>query len=145
MLVVDAPDVLEWLRENWTGECEWDQGKSHGQIKKIRYELFHLGVHEKMKKKSMIQKTNTTADSFDELFENTDFGVEVKNPILVTASERKGGRPKIGRKLSIILPEELISILEKAAKKKGVGYQTMIRIICTEKVDEYLNDKSNAA
>lgn len=31
-------------------------------------------------------------------------------------------------------------MLEKAGKKKGVGYQTMIIIICTEKVSDYLKD-----
>ena len=98
-----------------------------------------------MKKQSTIITKNSTEDNFDELFENTDFGTEIKNPVWVKASERKGGRPKIGRKLSIILPEELISTLEKAAKKKGVGYQTLIRIICTEKVNEYLNEKDTAA
>ena len=98
-----------------------------------------------MKKKSITITKNNSEDDFDELFEKTDFGAEAKDSTWVKTSERKGGRPKIGRKLSIILPEELISILEKAGKKKGVGYQTMIRIICTEKVSEYLNDKDNAA
>ena len=99
-----------------------------------------------MRKKSITNKKNTIKkDDFDELFENTDFGSEIKNPVWVKSLKRKGGRPKIGRKLSIILPEELISALEKAAEKKGVGYQTMIRIICKEKIDDYLKDKDSAA
>ena len=70
---------------------------------------------------------------------STDFGNSKTKPVLVKASERKGGRPKIGRKLSIILPEYLIKQLQVAGKLKGVGYQTMIRIICAENVEEYVN------
>ena len=48
------------------------------------------------------------------------------------------GRPRVGRKLNVHLPEELIEKLEKAGAKRGLGYQTMIRLICAEKIDEYL-------
>jgi predicted DNA binding CopG/RHH family protein len=36
------------------------------------------------------------------------------------------------------MPEELIALLQKAGEKRGVGYQTMIRMICTEQISEYL-------
>lgn len=92
-----------------------------------------------MKKKSIKNTKKNHDEDFDKLFMDTDFGKSEIEPVLIKASERKGGRPKIGRKLSIILPEEVIKQLITAGKMKGVGYQTMIRIICTEKVDEYVH------
>lgn len=84
----------------------------------------------------MEKRKNTTQD-FDELFENTDFGdTDVEGVVI-----KRKGRPPIGRKFNVVMPEELIGLLEKAGKQKGVGYQTMIRIICTEKIDDYLKDQ----
>ena len=48
------------------------------------------------------------------------------------------GRPRIGEKMKITAPEELIALLKKAGERRGVGYQTMARIILKEKIDEYL-------
>lgn len=92
-----------------------------------------------MKKKTTKNTKKDLDKDFDELFMDTDFGGSGVEPILIKAAERKGGRPKIGRKLSIVLPEDVIKQLIAAGKMKGVGYQTMIRIICTEKVDEYVH------
>ncbi len=41
------------------------------------------------------------------------------------------------RPTSILLPESLISKLRKKAGKRGIGYQTMLKIILTEQVDHY--------
>ena len=84
----------------------------------------------------MEKRKNTTQD-FDELFENTDFGDTDVDGVVI----KRKGRPPIGRKFNVVMPEELIGLLEKAGKQKGVGYQTMIRIICTEKIDDYLKDQ----
>jgi predicted DNA binding CopG/RHH family protein len=92
----------------------------------------------------MGKKENITRSSdelFDELFENTDFGDSKVEGVMI----RRKGRPPIGRKFNVVMPEELIHLIEKAAKKKGVGYQTMIRIICSEKVSEYLGEKGSVA
>ncbi|HCU24651.1 MAG TPA: AT hook motif protein, partial [Deltaproteobacteria bacterium] len=41
------------------------------------------------------------------------------------------------RPTSILLPETLIAKLRKKAEKRGIGYQTMLKIILTEQVDQY--------
>ncbi len=77
-------------------------------------------------------------DKFEKEFEESDFGEESPpKAVLISASERKG-RPRVGRKFNVIMPEELIALLQKAGEKRGVGYQTMIRMICTEQISEYL-------
>lgn len=38
---------------------------------------------------------------------------------------------------SILLPELLIEKLRDKAEHRGIGYQTMLKIILTEKVDQY--------
>ena len=25
MLLIDSPDILEWIRKEWNGKCDWDQ------------------------------------------------------------------------------------------------------------------------
>jgi len=83
----------------------------------------------------MEKRKNTTQD-FDEMFDNTDFGETNVEGVMI----KRKGRPPIGRKFNVVMPENLIGLLEKAGKQKGVGYQTMIRIICTEKIADYLNE-----
>jgi predicted DNA binding CopG/RHH family protein len=77
---------------------------------------------------------------FELEFENSDFGEgeNVPKPVVVDVSEKSKGRPKIGRKFNVTMPEDLIALLQKAGEKRGVGYQTMIRMICSERIDEYL-------
>lgn len=50
----------------------------------------------------------------------------------------KAGRPHIGRKVAITLPEELIEELRQAGEARGLGYQTMARVILTERISDYL-------
>lgn len=47
------------------------------------------------------------------------------------------GRPKVGRKFNVIFPEEMIDKIKSAAEKRGIGYQTMVRIIVSENIQEY--------
>ena len=78
-------------------------------------------------------------DNFEEEFAESDFGEgdNVPKPVLVSASQRKG-RPRVGRKFNVTMSEDLIALLQKAGEKRGVGYQTMIRMICTEQIREYV-------
>ena len=87
------------------------------------------------RKKSM----KTQEDKFEKEFEESDFGEDINIPkaVLISASERKG-RPRLGRKFNVIMSEELIALLQEAGEKRGVGYQTMIRMICTEQIHEYV-------
>ncbi len=54
---------------------------------------------------------------------------------MLDASERIG-RPRIGKKISLTLPEELIDKLKREAQKKGMGYQTYARMLLMEKMTE---------
>jgi hypothetical protein len=84
-------------------------------------------------------------ETFEQEFEESDFGEgpSVPTAILISSSIRKG-RPRVGRKLNVTMPEELIALLQKAGEKRGVGYQTMIRMICTEQIQSYLNPGSES-
>lgn len=81
----------------------------------------------------------TQEDKFEKEFEESDFGegINIPKAVLISASERKG-RPRLGRKFNVIMSEELIALLQEAGQKRGVGYQTMIRMICTEQIHEYV-------
>ncbi len=48
----------------------------------------------------------------------------------------KKGRKAIGKRVSIILPEDLINTLITLGKEKGLGYQTLARVMLLEKVEE---------
>ena len=81
---------------------------------------------------------------FDKEFEETDFGnlESLPQPILIKAFERRG-RPKLGRKFNVVMSDELIIKLQEAGKKRGVGYQTMVRLICSEHISKYLEINGN--
>lgn len=64
-------------------------------------------------------------------FKKRDLGRDVrksKSAMLVTTRSRP---------TSILLPETLVSELRKKADKRGIGYQTMLKIILTEQVRRY--------
>ena len=77
---------------------------------------------------------------FEEWFENTDLGdltPEGQGKGLPGLGARLGrGRPRIGRKITLILPEETIEDLTKQAAKKGIGYQTYARMILMSHKDD---------
>jgi hypothetical protein len=87
------------------------------------------------KRKSM----KTQDDNFEIEFEDSDFGegINVPTAVVVPVAQRKG-RPRVGRKFNVTMPEDLIVLLQQAGQKRGVGYQTMIRMICTERISEYM-------
>lgn len=76
-----------------------------------------------------------------ERFQETDLGglPGAEEGVFLDASERIG-RPRIGRKISLTLPEELIDKLKKEAQKRGMGYQTYARMLLMESVS-VLKDK----
>ena len=64
-------------------------------------------------------------------FKKNDLGRDVRksgSAMLVTTRSQP---------TSILLPHMLISKLRKKADKRGIGYQTMLKIILTEQVDQY--------
>lgn len=71
-------------------------------------------------------------DQFDVAFEKTDFGSLVKKPRVIKAR----GRKKIGTKIALILPDEILEEVKKMADEKSIGYQTLIRMLFLEKFKE---------
>jgi hypothetical protein len=63
-------------------------------------------------------------------FEKRDLGEDIRSA---------GGLRPIRKTLptSIVLEQDLIDKLRKKAAKRGLGYQTMLKVIVREHVDEY--------
>lgn len=69
----------------------------------------------------------------DEWMDKTDFSKAIAKGKVIPGR----GRPAIGTKISLTLPEELIRELKEAAEKRSIGYQTMIRMIVKENIKNY--------
>lgn len=140
MRIVLAPDIADWF-VSWNNVFEWDSAnllklEKHGFSKddvETYLGLFRVGD-------PVMEKRKNTTQDFDDLFENTDFGdTDVEGVII-----KRKGRPPIGRKFNVVMSEGLINLLEKAGQQKGVGYQTMVRIICSENIEAYLKKKDGS-
>lgn len=77
-------------------------------------------------------------DEFLASFEGTDWEKVRKEGVFVQPKALRG-RKKIGEKISLTLGSELIERLKNVSGKRGIGYQTMIRLILNEKVKDYEN------
>jgi predicted DNA binding CopG/RHH family protein len=77
-----------------------------------------------------VQKKAGKRDLQVEEFETRDLGQEIR---------AAGGLRRIRKTLptSIVLEQDLIEKLRKKAAKRGLGYQTMLKVIVREHVDEY--------
>jgi predicted DNA binding CopG/RHH family protein len=85
-----------------------------------------------MKKRSLkaVQRRPGKRDLQVEEFEKRDLGEDIRSA---------GGLRPIRKTLptSIVLEQDLIDKLRKKAAKRGLGYQTMLKVIVREHVDEY--------
>jgi uncharacterized protein (DUF4415 family) len=85
-----------------------------------------------MKKRSLkaVQRRAGKRDLQVEEFEKRDLGEDIRSA---------GGLRPIRKTLptSIVLEQDLIDKLRKKAAKRGLGYQTMLKVIVREHVDEY--------
>lgn len=87
-----------------------------------------------MKKQSVVRKAARTRHKVDEQlkeFEGRDLGADIR---------RSGAARVIRRRTtatSILLEEDLVTALRKKAAKRGLGYQTMLKMIVREHLDEY--------
>lgn len=85
-----------------------------------------------MKKQSKKPIRRKVKDAQIEEFETRDLGTDIRisgvTPVVI--------RPK-SQPTSILLDEDLIRQLRTKAAKRGVGYQTMLKIIVREHLDEY--------
>lgn len=85
-----------------------------------------------MKKKNMNAEDEK---KFDQLLAETDFSEAIKDGVWVKG---RRGRPKIGEKHAVILPPDLTEEVKRAAEKRAIGYQTMLRIIVKEHIKDYV-------
>jgi hypothetical protein len=78
----------------------------------------------------VVRKKADNRDLQLEEFENRDLGKDIR---------AAGGLRPIRKTLptSIVLEPDLIEKLRKKAAKRGLGYQTMLKVIVREHVDEY--------
>lgn len=85
-----------------------------------------------MKKPSPKVAKHKVKDKQLEEFETRDLGADIRasgvTPLLI--------RPK-GQPTSILLEPDLIEQLRAKGSKRGLGYQTMLKIIVREHLDEY--------
>ena len=88
------------------------------------------------------RKAKSQMDDVDAALEKADFSeVTTKHALKMAEiheSREKRGRPSVGKRRSIILPDELIERIKKVADKLNIGgYQPLIRLILSEKLAEY--------
>ena len=85
-----------------------------------------------MKRRSSkaVQRKTGKRDLQVEEFDKRDLGEDIR---------AAGGLRPIRKTLptSIVLEQDLIDKLRKKAAKRGLGYQTMLKVIVREHVDEY--------
>lgn len=90
-----------------------------------------------MKTKSMTVESNKLVQEeamIDEWLDKTDLSENIKQGVVV---QGRKGRPPVGSKISITLPDDLIVELKEAAGKRAIGYQTLIRMIVKENIKRY--------
>lgn len=73
----------------------------------------------------------------DEEFNRSLDGSNFSEFAVKVPTGHKIGRPKIGDKITIILNPELIERLKTVSASRGIGYQTMIRMMLVEKIADY--------
>ncbi len=80
-----------------------------------------------------MKKTNNKSDAQVREFNKRDLGRDIVSSKAVAVV-----RPKIRQTpTSILLDPEIIEKLKEKAGGRGIGYQTMLKIIVHEHVDEY--------
>lgn len=97
-----------------------------------------------MKRKITTQKKANKKDSNNEMdawLEKADFSEAIKKGVWV---HRNKGRPSLGRKISLIIPEETIEQITYIAKGMAMGYQTLARAFLVQKAEEEFKNKKKA-
>lgn len=101
-----------------------------------------------MKEKNMHKvKKNSKLNQQDEMLEEWLDKVDLSD-VIESAFDKgnvvplKAGRKKIGKRVSLILPEDSIRQLTQLSKEKGMGYQTLARMFILEKIEETAKKKA---
>jgi hypothetical protein len=94
------------------------------------------------KKTATKRKQKTQMEEVDLELDQADFSdVTIKHVVKMAEiheTREKRGRPSVGKRRSIILPDDLIERIKKVADKLNIGgYQPLIRLILSEKLAEY--------
>ena len=89
-----------------------------------------------MKKRSAVERRKKTkiraADPQLAEFEKRDLGDDIRR-----SGTGRVVRQQTAKPTSIILDEDLVERLRQAGAKRGLGYQTMLKMIVREHLDEY--------
>lgn len=85
-----------------------------------------------MKKQFEKSSRRRVKDAQLEEFETRDLGTNIRTSGVTPVVIRPKSQPT-----SILLDEDLVRQLRMKAAKRGVGYQTMLKIIVREHLDEY--------
>jgi hypothetical protein len=80
-----------------------------------------------------------TLEELDAWCEENDLGnliPEGQGDVIPGLAKKRAGRPRIGKKITLTLPEETIDDLRARGAKLGLGYQTYARMILMGLKDE---------
>jgi hypothetical protein len=80
-----------------------------------------------------------TLEDLDHWCEENDLGgliPEGQGDVIPGLVKKRAGRPRIGKKITLTLPEETIEDLRVRGAKLGLGYQTYARMILMGLKDE---------
>lgn len=95
------------------------------------------------KKVNQDSKSNQQDDIIEEWLEKTDLSDAIESAFdKGNVIQIKAGRKKIGKRVSLILPEDSILQLTQLSKEKGMGYQTLARMFILEKIEETKKKKA---
>jgi predicted DNA binding CopG/RHH family protein len=84
-----------------------------------------------MKKRSAAAKKTKAPDAQVEEFTRRDLGEDIRASVGARVLRRQT------KPTSILLEEDLVAALRKKGAKRGLGYQTMLKLIVREHLDEY--------
>ena len=80
----------------------------------------------------MNKRSKKTRDEVIEAFERDDLGDAMQQTGTAQVLRKPASRPT-----SILLDDELINLLKHKGRKRGLGYQTLLKMIVREHLHEY--------
>lgn len=83
--------------------------------------------------------TEKELENFDQICEVNDLGEFVPaglGVLIPGLAKKRAGRPRIGKKITLTLPEDTIEHLRVLGAKKGLGYQTYARMVLMSLPDD---------
>ena len=90
-------------------------------------------------KTSSVGSEPKTLEELDIWCEENDLGsliAEGQGDVIPGLAKKRAGRPRIGKKITLTLPEDTIEDLRLRGAKLGLGYQTYARMVLMGLKDE---------